>query len=117
MRAARVAALCRAVYKTACLCTYCRQAQLHGWPSHTSRGIQRSPGMGCASTRMIWPPSVFTLARSRVACWYCLIAVLFTCGRRDGAAEPGVGRAGHEREIGCWSQQQQRRQRDASSGG
>ena len=48
-------------------------------------------GMGCASTRMIWPPSVLTLARSRVACWYCLIAVLLTWRRRGGRARRTVG--------------------------
>ena len=34
--------------------------------------------MGCASTRMILPPAVLAEARSRVACWYCLMAVLLT---------------------------------------
>lgn len=58
----------------------------------------------CSTDLMILPPSVLTFARSRVACWYCLMAVLFTtvpaCVSRQHAHTAASSRCQHEPHSG-----------------
>lgn len=63
-----------------------------------------APPACCSTDLMILPPSVLTFARSRVACWYCLMAVLFTtvpaCVSRQHAHTAASSRCQHKPHSG-----------------